>query len=51
MKNIADRTVYIGYYLQWVEIKDCTVMTDGRNFFVKNMKMLEILLLVHEMNT
>ena len=36
MKNLADRTVYIGYYLQRVEIKDCTVMTDGRNFFVKN---------------
>ena len=32
-QNDADRTVHTGYFLPKVEIKDCNVKIDGRNFF------------------
>ena len=32
-ENENDRTSHSTYYLPKVEIKDCNVMTDGRNFF------------------
>ena len=32
-ENENDRTSYTTYYLPKVEIKDCNVMIDGRNFF------------------
>ena len=31
--NEDDRKVHIGYYLPKVEIKDCNVVIDGKNFF------------------
>ena len=32
-ENQEDRKVHTGYYLPKVEIKDCNVMIDGKNFF------------------
>ena len=32
-ENEEDRTVHTKYYLPPVEIKDCNVMIDGKNFF------------------
>ena len=32
-QNDADRTVHTGYFLPKVEINDCNVKIDGRNFF------------------
>ena len=33
MKNEDDRRSHSNYYLPKVEIKDCNVITDGKNFF------------------
>ena len=32
-ENITERRVHTGYYFPKIEIKDCNVMIDGRNFF------------------
>ena len=32
--NEADRLDHMGYFLPKVEIEDCNVMTDGRNFLI-----------------
>ena len=36
--NEDDRKVHIGYYLPKVEIKDCNVVIDGKNFFDQGVK-------------
>ena len=37
-ENEGDRKVHRGYYLTKVEIKDYTVMIDGKNFFDQSVK-------------
>ena len=37
-ENEGDRKVHTGYYLTKVEIKDYTVMIDGKNFFDQSVK-------------
>ena len=58
-ENDDDGRSHSGYYLPIVEIKDCNVMIDGKNFFdqpinnvtKKKMKILEKLLFVKVMIT
>ena len=33
LENEGDRTSHSNYYLPKVEIQDCNVMIDGKNFF------------------
>ena len=37
-ENRTDRSVHTGYVLPKVEIKDCNVMINGRNFFDQTIK-------------
>ena len=37
-ENEGDRKVHTGYYLIKVEIKDYTVMINGKNFFDQSVK-------------